>query len=116
MPEMPSEASEPPDQPQSDAKPPEGKERKKRKTYQQVQMPSPEQIMQEDFMNHCVVRTILSGVMGMGLGAVFGIAMGTFDTAARPFTQLFKDTPSHCGLGSEYVWHASTAEGQILQS
>ena len=44
-------------------------------------MPSQEQIMQEDFMNNCAVRTGLSGVMGMGLGAMFGIAMGTFDTA-----------------------------------
>ena len=37
--------------------------------------------MQEEFMNNCAVRTGLSGVMGMGLGAMFGIAMGTFDTA-----------------------------------
>ena len=44
-------------------------------------MPSQEQIMQEEFMNNCAVRTGLSGVMGMGLGTMFGIAMGTFDTA-----------------------------------
>lgn len=32
-------------------------------------------------MNNCAVRTGLSGVMGMGLGAMFGVAMGTFDSA-----------------------------------
>lgn len=37
--------------------------------------------MQEDFMNNCAIRTGLSGVMGLGLGAMFGVAMGTFDTA-----------------------------------
>jgi len=54
---------------------------KKKRTYSQVQMPSHDQIMQEEFMNNCAVRTGLSGVMGMGLGAAFGVAMGTFDTA-----------------------------------
>ena len=37
--------------------------------------------VQEEFMNNCAVRTGLSAVMGMGLGAMFGVAMGTFDTA-----------------------------------
>lgn len=32
-------------------------------------------------MNNCAIRTGLSGVMGLGLGAMFGVAMGTFDTA-----------------------------------
>lgn len=59
----------------------QGKEGKQKKTYKQVHMPSAEQIMQEDFMNNCAVRTGLSGVMGLGLGTMFGIAMGTFDTA-----------------------------------
>lgn len=35
-------------------------------------------------MNNCAIRTGLSGVMGLGLGAMFGVAMGTFDTAVRP--------------------------------
>ena len=31
-------------------------------------MPSQEQMIQEDFMNNCATRTVVSGVMGMGLG------------------------------------------------
>ena len=65
--------------------------KKKKKTFQQVQMPSHEQIMQEDFMNNCAIRTGLSGVMGLGLGAMFGVAMGTFDTAVS-FTSSPKST------------------------
>ena len=58
---------------------------KERKAYQQIQLPSPEQMMQEDFMNNCATRTVLSGVMGMGLGVLFGIVMGSMDSAVPPF-------------------------------
>jgi len=51
--------------------------------YQRIEMPTPESMAQEDFMNNCAVRTILSGVMGSGLGIVFGIFMGTMDTSVR---------------------------------
>ena len=34
-------------------------------------------------MNNCAVRTVLSGVLGAGLGVAFGIFMGTMDTAVR---------------------------------
>lgn len=51
--------------------------------YQRIEMPTAESIAQEDFMNNCIVRTILSGVMGTGLGVVFGIFMGTMDTSVR---------------------------------
>ena len=55
--------------------------RRPKKTYPQLQLPSPEQMAQEDAMNNCGVRTVLSGVMGAGLGVVFGIFMGTMDMA-----------------------------------
>jgi len=55
--------------------------RRPKKTYQQLQLPSPEQMAQEEAMNNCGVRTALSGVMGAGLGGVFGIFMGTMDMA-----------------------------------
>ena len=61
--------------------PDDSKKSEQKKTYARVDVPSAEQIMQEDFMNNCAVRTGLSAVMGLGLGAMFGIAMGTFDTA-----------------------------------
>ena len=84
----PGEAGPPPDAfagevPQADQQPRPPK--KERKVYQQIQLPSPEQIMQEDFMNNCATRTVLSGVMGMGLGVLFGIVMGSMDSAVPPF-------------------------------
>lgn len=61
---------------------PPGSQGKPKKQYKQLAMPSPEQMVQEDVMNNCGVRTVLAAVMGAGLGAVFGIFMGTMDTAA----------------------------------
>ena len=34
-------------------------------------------------MNNCLVKTIISGVMGSGLGLVFGVFMGAMDSAVR---------------------------------
>lgn len=52
-----------------------------RKTYKRVSIPTQEEQIQEDSMNNCAVRTVLSGGMGMVLGVVFGIFMGTMDGA-----------------------------------
>ncbi|KAK9852835.1 hypothetical protein WJX84_011726 [Apatococcus fuscideae] len=52
-----------------------------RKTFKRVSVPTPEEQIQEDSMNNCAVRTVLSGGMGMVLGVVFGIFMGTMDGA-----------------------------------
>lgn len=30
-------------------------------------------------MNNCVVRTVLSAVLGSGMGVMFGVFMGTMD-------------------------------------
>lgn len=38
-----------------------------------LKAPTAEQIAQEDLMNNCLVRTVISGVMGGGLGALFGL-------------------------------------------
>lgn len=38
---------------------------------------------QGDFMNNCVVRTVLSAVLGSGMGVMFGVFMGTMDTVRR---------------------------------
>ena len=59
-----------------------------RKTYKQVSVPTREEQIQEDSMNNCAVRTVLSGGMGMVLGVVFGIFMGTMDGAVRSFMLL----------------------------
>jgi len=49
--------------------------------YRQVQLPTAEMIAQEDFMNNCAVRTVLSAGMGSLLGLAFGVFMGTMDTS-----------------------------------
>jgi import inner membrane translocase subunit TIM22 len=72
--------------PQADqqAPPPPGGKAKERKVYHQIQLPSQEQMMWDEFMNNCATRTVMSGVMGMGLGVVFGIVMGSMDSAVTP--------------------------------
>lgn len=52
---------------------------KKPKTYKKVEMPSAEQMMMDDAMNNCVVKTVLATVMGSVLGAAMGIFFGAFE-------------------------------------
>jgi hypothetical protein len=52
-----------------------------KKQYQRIDPPSMETMMQEEFMNNCATRTVLSGVMGLGLGVLFGVFMGSMDGA-----------------------------------
>ena len=52
--------------------------------YERLQMPSGEEIMQQEFMNNCAVRTVISGVMGSALGLLFGVVMGSMDSAVSP--------------------------------
>lgn len=49
------------------------------KTYKKVEMPTPEQIALDDFMNNCAVKTVLATVMGGFLGATMGIFFGAFE-------------------------------------
>jgi hypothetical protein len=53
------------------------------RTYRKVELPTPEQMAQDEFMNNCGTRTVLSAVMGSGLGVLFGIFMGTMETSVR---------------------------------
>ena len=43
-------------------------------------------------MNNCAVRTALSGVMGLGLGVLFGILMGSMDGAVSQIAQSVQVT------------------------
>lgn len=52
-----------------------------KKQYAVIVPPTADSMMQEEFMNNCATRTALSGVMGLGLGVLFGIFMGTMDGA-----------------------------------
>eukprot|EP00210_Caulerpa_lentillifera_P005318 g5081.t1 len=49
-----------------------------------LKMPTPEQIIQEDVMNNCFLRTVMSGVMGGGLGIVFGLFTSSLEGATGP--------------------------------
>lgn len=51
------------------------------RVYRRVDLPTPEMMQQEEFMNNCATRTALSAVMGSALGVVFGIFMGTMESS-----------------------------------
>lgn len=50
------------------------------KKYRRIELPTPESMAQEEFMNNCATRTVLAGAMGSVLGVMFGLFMGTMDT------------------------------------
>lgn len=52
------------------------------KTYKRVEMPTPDQIMMDDLMNNCLVKTVMATVMGGVLGAAMGIFFGAFEPMA----------------------------------
>ena len=51
------------------------------RTYRRIELPTPEMMQQEEFMNNCATRTVLSAVMVSALGVVFGIFMGTMESS-----------------------------------
>ena len=54
-----------------------GKEAPRR--YKKVELPTQEQMMMDDVMNNCVVKSVLATVMGGFLGAAMGIFFGAFE-------------------------------------
>ena len=54
---------------------------KQPKQYKKLDPVTPDQLAQEELMNNCFVKTVISGVMGSGLGLVFGVFMGAMDSA-----------------------------------
>lgn len=46
-----------------------------------VEMPSYEQIMQEEAMNNCFVKSVISGAMGGLLGVAFGVFTASVETS-----------------------------------
>ena len=54
-----------------------GKEAPRR--YSKVELPSQEQMMMDDAMNNCAVKSVLATVMGGFLGAAMGIFFGAFE-------------------------------------
>ncbi|KAI4319047.1 hypothetical protein MLD38_032695 [Melastoma candidum] len=46
---------------------------------QPLRLPTPEEIRGQDIWNNCAVRSIVSGVMGGGLGLAMGLFIGSLD-------------------------------------
>ncbi|KAK3151337.1 hypothetical protein QOZ80_3AG0244590 [Eleusine coracana subsp. coracana] len=44
-----------------------------------IRMPTPEEINGQDIWNNCAVRSVVSGVMGGGLGILMGLFFGALD-------------------------------------
>ncbi|GJP56505.1 hypothetical protein CLOM_g15570 [Closterium sp. NIES-68] len=42
-------------------------------------LPTPEDMAAQEMMNHCGVRTVISGVMGGGMGVMMGLLFGALD-------------------------------------
>ena len=61
----------------------QGAKVRKRKEYARIEPHSPEQLVQEDMINNCAVKTVISGIMGSALGICFGVFMGAMDSAVR---------------------------------
>lgn len=66
-------------------------------------------------MNNCLVKTIISGVMGSGLGLVFGVFMGAMDSAVRQCKymhacMLWGWTPGLCC--GHHLWHWNAGHGR----
>lgn len=49
--------------------------------YKQLELPNPMAIMQQDAMDNCAVKTVMSGVMGGMFGAAFGLFSASLDNA-----------------------------------
>jgi len=43
--------------------------------YAPVTIPTPEHLVQEEFMNNCGTRTVVAGVMGARSGSTFAVAL-----------------------------------------
>ena len=47
--------------------------------YKRIDMPTQDDMIMQDFMNNCAVKTVLATVMGGFLGAAMGVFFGAFD-------------------------------------
>lgn len=77
------------------------------KKYSAVSVPSPEQLAQEEVINHPVTRTLVAGVLGGAMGGVFGAFMGAFE--------LQTETAEGVKLGAREIAR-QTARGAAAKS
>lgn len=76
----------------------QGPQAKKRKEYARIEPTTPEQLVQEDMINNCAVKTVISGVMGSALGVAFGVFMGAMDSAVSTPDQPMRGGSLHAVL------------------
>ena len=76
----------------------QGPQAKKKKEYARIEPTTPEQLVQEDMINNCAVKTVISGVMGSALGVAFGIFMGAMDSAVSTPDQPVRSGSLHAVL------------------
>jgi import inner membrane translocase subunit TIM22 len=60
------------------------KKKKKKKTYERVKLPTPEDVYQQDAMDNCAIKTVMSCVLGGALGGVMGVVFGAFEPMEVP--------------------------------
>jgi len=60
------------------------KKRRERKTYERVKLPTPEEVYQQDAMDNCAIKTVMSCVLGGALGGVMGVVFGAFEPMEVP--------------------------------
>jgi import inner membrane translocase subunit TIM22 len=63
--------------------PPLSSEAASKTKFKHIEMPSPEQMMQEDIFNNCIMRTIFSGLGGGAMGAAIGIFSASIENSVR---------------------------------
>ncbi len=51
--------------------------------YKPLEPPTYEQMMSEDVMNNCFIKSVLAGAMGGALGVAFGLFTASLDTGVR---------------------------------
>lgn len=61
-------------------------EKTENESEHKFRLPTPETIAQEDVFNNCFVRSVVSCVMGAGLGIVFGIFAASMEGSTGGFT------------------------------
>lgn len=50
-----------------------------RRTYERVKLPTPEEVYQQDAMDNCALKTVMSFALGGALGGVMGVVFGAFE-------------------------------------